>query len=74
MELKAIMLNINPGYNEELKTACKTLKDYAEYTARVRRYAEIMRLEHAVDRAINECIKEGILSDFLMTNKAEAKR
>lgn len=74
MELKAIMLNINSGYNEELKTACKTLKDYAEYTARVRRYAEIMRLEEAVDRAINECIREGILSDFLMANRAEAKK
>lgn len=74
LELKATMLNINPGCNEELKTACKTLKDYAEYTARVRRYAEIMRLEDAVDRAINECIREGILSDFLMANKAEAKK
>lgn len=74
LELKAIMLNIDPGYSEELKAACKTLKDYAEYTARVRRYAEIMRLEDAVDRAINECIREGILSDFLMANKAEAKK
>ena len=74
LELKATMLNINPGYNEELKATCKTLRDYAEYTARVRKYAEIMRLEEAVERAISECIKEGILSDFLMANKAEAKK
>ena len=33
-----------------------------------------MRLEEAVDRAINECIKEGILLDFLMANKTEAKK
>ena len=70
----ADLLNINPGCNEDLKEACKTLKDYAEYTARVRRYADGMNLEDAVEKAINECIGEGILSDFLMVNKAEAKK
>lgn len=74
LELRATLLNINPGYNEELKAACKTLRDYAEYTARVRRYVEMMSLEEAVESAINECIREGILSDFLITNKAEAKK
>lgn len=33
-----------------------------------------MSLEESVERAINECIREGILSDFLITNKAEAKK
>lgn len=74
LELTAIMLNINPGYNEELLNACKTLKDYSEYTARVRKYAEEMPLEAAVERAICECIKEGILAEFLSKNRAEAKR
>lgn len=27
-----------------------------------------------MERAINECIKEGILADFLIRNKAEAKK
>lgn len=74
LELKAVMLNINPGCNQTLLNACKTLKDYAEYTARVRRYVEIMSLEDAVERAINECISEGILAEFLSKNKAEAKK
>lgn len=74
LELKATLLNINPGYNEGLKQACKTLKDYAEYTARVRKYAEEISLEDAVERAISECIREGILSDFLIANKVEAKK
>ena len=72
LELRAVLLNINPGYNEELKQACKTLNDYSEYTARVRLYAETMKLEDAVNRAINECIREGILAEFLSRNKAEA--
>lgn len=73
LELKAVMLNINPGYNEKLKSSCRTLKDYAEYTARVREYAKNMELEIAVEHAISECIKEGILADFLAKNRAEAK-
>ena len=74
LELTAIMLNINQGYNEELKSACKTLHDYAEYTDRVRRYTEEMELEDAVERAITECIREGILAEFLSKNRAEAKK
>ena len=60
LELKAVLLNINPGHNQELLDSCKTLRDYSEYTARVRRYAKQMNLEDAVERAITECIEEGI--------------
>lgn len=74
LELQAALLNINPGFNEPLKKACKTLNDYSEYTSRLRLYAETMKTEDAVERAINECIKEGILADFLIRNKAEAKK
>ena len=73
LDLTAIMLNINPGYNEELKASCKTLADYVEYTSRVRCYAERMTLESAVDGAIDEGSREGILADFLLEQKAEAK-
>ena len=74
LELKAIMLNINPGYNDTLLKACKSLKDYVEYTSRVRQYAEEMSIEEAVERAITECISEDILAEFLMTFRAEAKK
>lgn len=74
LELEAVMLNINTGHNEKLLNACKSLREYSEYTARVRKYARIMELDDAVERAITECIKEGILSDFLEKNRAEAKK
>ena len=73
LELRATMININRGHNRELLDACKTLRDYAEYTARVRKYAKTMPLEDAVERAITECIREGILAEFLKKNRAEAK-
>ncbi len=74
LELEAIMLNINKGCNQRLMESCKSLREYAEYTARVRKYAGTMELDDAVERAINECIREGILSEFLRKNRAEAKK
>lgn len=74
LELTATMLNINRGHNQQLMSACKTLCDYAEYTARVREYAEKMSTEEAVERAITECIGEGILSEFFGKYRAEAKK
>ena len=72
LELEVTVLNINPGHNEELLNACRTLRDYSEYTARVRRYARDMKLEDAVELAITECIREGVLAEFLSRNRAEA--
>ena len=74
LELAAVMLNINRGHNEKLKELCKSLKDYSEYTARVREYANIMPISEAVEQAICECIQEGILAEFLTQNRAEAKQ
>ena len=59
---------------KKLKEMCKSLKDYSEYTARVREYAQVKPVEEAVEQAISECIQEGILSEFLKQNRAEAKQ
>lgn len=73
LEVKVVMLNINKGYNETLLNACETLKEYAEYVFRVRKNVKEMELEEAVEQTITECIREGILSEFLKKNRAEAK-
>ena len=52
--------------------ASRTLRDYAEYTSRVREYARKMPLEKAVEYAVDECIRKGVLADFLRKNRAEA--
>ena len=44
-----------------------------DITDKIRAYTETMELAEAVDRAINECIEEDILRDFLMEHKAEAR-
>ena len=74
LELKVTVLNINQGNNEKLKEQCETLKQYMQYVERIRKYAGTreMSLGEAVERSISECIKEGILADFLARNRAEA--
>ena len=71
LELKVTMLNINAGHNEELMNSCRVLWEYAQYVARVRKYVAEMPLGEAVERAITECIREGILAIFLEKNRAE---
>ncbi|MDB8780950.1 MULTISPECIES: hypothetical protein [unclassified Ruminococcus] len=73
LELKAVMLNINKGHNQELMNACHTLRDYSEYVARIRTYSAEMPLTDAVEKAITECIHKNILRDFLLENRVEAK-
>ena len=71
LELEAVMLNIRPGHNQRLMEASRTLREYAEFVERVRKYAKTMVLEEAVERAVTECINEEILRDFLEKNRAE---
>ena len=72
LELIVVQLNINSGYNEELKQGCPTLYQYMQYVEKVRAYKEIMPIEKAVRKSVDECIAEGILKDFLIKHKAEA--
>lgn len=72
LELKVVQLNVRVGYNLNLMKKCPLLAQYAEYVGRVQKYALKMPLDNAVERAVSECVREGILSDFLQRNRAEA--
>ena len=75
LELKVHFLNINQGHNEELMKRCRSLREYSEFVSRIRRYAAgKTAIEEAVDRAVTECIAEGILADFLRSQRAEVVR
>ena len=71
LELIVTVLNVNEGHNAELMQHCNTLNEYAQYVARVRLYAADMSLDQAVERAVDECIREGILAEFLTCNRNE---
>ena len=53
------------------KAPAKTLQEYAEFTERAREHRKEMELEDAIRTTIDECIRDGILKDFLLKNKAE---
>lgn len=72
LELSVTVYNINLGHNGELLEACCLLKEYAQYVAQVRAYAEKLPLPEAVEKAVDDCIRSGILSAFLTKNRAEA--
>ena len=71
LELIVTVLNVNEGHNADLMQHCNTLNEYAQYVAKVRHYAADMSLDQAVERAVDECIKEGILAEFLTRNRNE---
>ena len=71
LELSVTMLNINSGYNEQLKETCTLLGEYMQYVEKVRHYTKTMHLNQAVSKAVDNCIQEGVLTEFLTSWKSE---
>ena len=71
LELITTVLNINEGYNEKLKSACKLLQDYMTLITKIRENQKTMELQQATYRAIEECIREDVLKNFLIRHRAE---
>lgn len=73
LELTVTVLNINSGNNDFLREKCQSLNEYMLYIESVRSYIKKgMDLEDAVDLAVNECIEQGILAEFLRKHRVEA--
>ena len=69
-EWTATVKNINYGHNKELMENCRTLKEYAQFVDKVRRYnKELNDIRAAIDKTIQECIDEQILKDFLLAHR-----
>ena len=71
LELSVTVLNINSGFNESLKETCSLMGEYMQYVERVRHYTKTMHLDQAVSKAVDDCIQEGILAEFLTSWKSE---
>lgn len=73
MELEVLQLNINYGHNKEIMEKCRILGEYVVFVGKVKTYNKAMPIEEAADRAVNECIQEGILKEILISHRAEVK-
>lgn len=74
LELKCTVYNINYGKNKELLEKCSFLREYMTFVDYVRHFLKELgsdKLEHAIEVAIDRCIKENVLRDFLIEHRSE---
>ena len=74
IELVCRVYNINSGKNKELLYRCPWLREYMIFVDHVRdlhRGEDDDDLENAIERAIDRCIEENVLRDFLIKRRSE---
>ena len=72
LECTALVLNVNYGHNKDLMERCKTLKEYAQFVAEIRRNLSYgMKAQEAVEEAVEKCIQNDILAGILRKNRGE---
>ena len=84
LELTVRVLNINPGHNAPLLESCITLRQYMEFVTKVRECIDRLtaktidnplpymdRLRIAISEAVDYCIAQDILGDFLKKHRNE---
>lgn len=71
LELVVKIININEDQDNKVLKGCKTLREYARFVAMTRENRRMMKVEEAVEKAVNDCIKQGILKEFMVKHKAQ---
>ena len=84
LELTVRVLNINPGHNAPLLESCITLRQYMEFVTKVRECIDRLtaktidnplpymdRLRIAISEAVDYCIAQDVLGDFLKKHRNE---
>ena len=77
LELTCTVYNINSGKNRELLSECPVLEQYMVFVRYVREGLEMhpkKDLAKAIDGAIDRCIEEGVLREFLMKRREEVTK
>ena len=70
LELRVTVLNVNYGKNVKLMEQCESLKEILSF---IKYKQETGSLDDGVKLAIEHCINEGILEDFLRKNRSEVE-
>jgi len=72
LELKVQVYNINHGHNSEILKKCETLDNYSFFIDKIREYQNKgIKLEKAINNAIEYCIENNILKKYLKKNGSE---
>jgi len=72
LELTVRVVNINKGHNSNIINSSNNLKGYVEFIALVRRNRQLgLSLQDAVTKAVEDCIQQGVLVNFLQRHATE---
>jgi len=71
LECTARVYNINYGHNQELMARCRTLEEYSILIGRISSNVRNGIPLEPADAAVQECIRNGILKDFLIKHRSE---
>jgi len=72
LELEVRVVNINEGRNNAIVTKCEALHGYVRFVQKVRDNSDVgLDLTAAVIKAVQDCIGDGILTDFLKKQSSE---
>lgn len=74
LSCEAPLLNINYGKNKKIMERCRKLEEYAILVAAIRSWLDKgFTLNTAIDHAVDECIENHILENFLVKHRAEVR-
>jgi len=73
IDLEAAIYNINTDSHPDILQKSKTLAQYETFIELVREYEETHGLDDAIELAVNNCIKQGVLAEFLKIHGAEVR-
>ncbi|GBU23341.1 hypothetical protein R80B4_03258 [Fibrobacteres bacterium R8-0-B4] len=71
LELTVTVYNIKDGRNAHIVKYCVTLQGYVIFTDKIREYRKTIPLEEAIIKAVDYCIANDILKEFLQKHKKE---
>ena len=77
LELTCTVYNINPGKNRKLLSECPVLLQYMLFVGYVREYLgkyPEKDLRKAINKAIERCIREDVLREFLIRRRGEVTK
>lgn len=68
LNLSVRVININPQKKHDVLKKCRVLREYSQFVDTTRKYRED---ENQLEKAVRECIENGILSDYLKRKSYE---
>lgn len=68
LEARVMVINVNYDKGADILKRCKTLNEYSMFIHMIRERQQEKGLQKAVEESVRECMRKGILTEFLERN------